>query len=334
MHAHTRSPAIVSLWFLMTVTAGSERLAPGEAGAAAALLSDGQWLVTGGLAGRGVTTAALLHDARSGLSTPLPAGLGRARAWHSATVLPDGRVAILGGLGATGALVRDAEIFERQTGTFRLLGPTGLRARARHSATLLTDGQVLVVGGVADDRVPIAEGELWDPTTNAVRVITTPLRMPRRDHRAVLLPDGTVLIQGGIDAGGRAADDERYDPRRRSFARTEGDHFDVAAPLPRLEASVPADGDDHVVPDVVIVARFSRPMQADRLGPSTILAGPRGIEPARVVVAEGGRLAFVTPEAPLVSGRYVLSLAGATDIDGVLLPPTAVTFTTAGSQAP
>jgi Bacterial Ig-like domain/Galactose oxidase, central domain len=330
MRAPTRSPAIVSLLLVLTLTAGSERRPSTASGAALALLADGQWLVTGGLGGRSVTTAALLHDPRSGLSTPLSSGLRRARAWHSATVLPDGRVAILGGLDAAGMPVGDAEVFDPEAGTFRLLGPMALRPRARHSATLLTEGQVLVVGGVAPDGVALAESEVWDPRTNAVRTIAAPLRTPRRDHRAVLLPDGTVLVHGGIDAEGRVAVDERYDPRRRSFEPSEDAHPDPAARAPRLEASTPVDGAVHVDPAVVIVARFSGPMQPDRLGTSTVLVGPRGIEPARVVVAEGGRLAFVTPAAPLAAGgRYVLSLAGATDADGFLLPPTAITFTTA-----
>jgi hypothetical protein len=330
MHAPTRSPAIVSLLLVLTSTAGSERLPSTTPGAAMALLADGQWLVTGGLGGRRVTTAALLHDPRSGLSASLPSGLRRARAWHSATVLPDGGVAILGGLDATGLPVREAEVFAPETGTFRLFGPVGLRPRARHTATLLTEGQVLVVGGVAPDGVTLAEAELWDPRTSAVRTIAAPLRSPRRDHRAVLLPDGTVLIHGGIGADGRLPDDERYDPRRRSFEPSEDGHPDQDTRAPRLEASAPADGAVHVDPAVVIVARFSGPMQPDRLGTSTVLVGPRGIEPVRVVAAEGGRLAFVAPAAPLAAGgRYVLSLAGALDADGFLLQPTAVTFTTA-----
>ena len=105
MRTPARSSVIVSLLLVLASTAGSERLPSMAPGAATAILADGQWLVTGGLGERGVTPAALLHDPRSGLSTPLPSGLRRARAWHSATVLADGRVAILGGLDAAGAPV-------------------------------------------------------------------------------------------------------------------------------------------------------------------------------------------------------------------------------------
>jgi hypothetical protein len=333
MRVSTRSPAIVSLLLLVTSTSGSEPLPSGRAGAAVVQLSDGQWLVTGGLAGRGVTAAALVHAPRSGLSTPLRAGLGRARAWHSATVLPDGRVAILGGVDGAGMPVREVEVFEPGTGGFSTLGSTGPRPRARHSATLLMDGTVLIVGGVGDDGSLLAAAELWDPETNTARTLAGSLGTPRRDHRADFLADGTVLIHGGIDADGRVADDERYHPGRRAFVGAPGDHAGPSAQPPRLAASVPADGDVRVEPSVVIAVRFSRPMDPDRLGASIVFAGPGGVEPARVVVAEGGRLAFVAPEAPLApDGRYVLSLAGAVDRDGFLMPPTAVTFTTAGRR--
>jgi RHS repeat-associated protein len=86
---------------------------------------------------------------------------------------------------------------------------------------------------------------------------------------------------------------------------------------------------------VVIALRFSRPLRVETVDAATVLlSGPEGVEAARVVAAENGRLAFVTPEAPLLLGAaYTLSINGATDPAGVLIPPTVVTFKTEGSSA-
>ena len=80
---------------------------------------------------------------------------GRARSAHTATLLPDGRVLIVGGEGDKdngrgglrgGYTVASAELWDPATGTF---GPAGTMAQARsaHTASLLSDGRVLVTGG-------------------------------------------------------------------------------------------------------------------------------------------------------------------------------------------
>ena len=79
------------------------------------------------------------------------------RSEHTATVLQDGRVLVIGGTGADGTTLATAELWDPADGTF---APTGslLEARSRHAATLLSDGRVLVVGGqsAAGAGVPFA----------------------------------------------------------------------------------------------------------------------------------------------------------------------------------
>src|SRR5262245_53119433 len=88
--------------------------------------------------------------ARAGASTPVGA-LSEARSFHSATLLPDGRVLIAGGgvpygISNIGVATDTVELFDPATGT---LQPTARMHEPRmgHGATLLEDGTVLVAGG-------------------------------------------------------------------------------------------------------------------------------------------------------------------------------------------
>ena len=62
-----------------------------------------------------------------------------------ATLLPDGRVLIIG-RGAAGSL--GAELYDPSSGAFT---PTGSMAAAHGTATLLGNGKVLMTGGHAND---------------------------------------------------------------------------------------------------------------------------------------------------------------------------------------
>jgi hypothetical protein len=63
------------------------------------------------------------------------------------------------------------------------------------------------------------------------------------------------------------------------------------------------------------------------------LSGASGPEAATVVAAEGGQLLFVTPRAPLTPGTtYTVTVNGAVDATGLLVPFTSLTFQTAMPQ--
>ena len=89
-----------------------------------------------------------------------PAGsLATARRDHTATLLTDGRVLVVGGAGGT--RLASAEVWDPATETF---GPAGSLAEARefHTATLLPDGRVLVTGGYGG--TILASAEVWEPS--------------------------------------------------------------------------------------------------------------------------------------------------------------------------
>ena len=96
-------------------------------------------------------------------NSPLPSGSVRlarateAREDHTATLLPDGRVLIVGGKDGVGGERKSAEVWDPETASF---GPAGSLAerRDRHTATPLPDGRVLIVGGT-----DTGAAEVWSP---------------------------------------------------------------------------------------------------------------------------------------------------------------------------
>lgn len=125
--------------------------------------------------------------------------LATARSGHTATLLPDGRVLVVGGLHA-GAVLASAEIYDPITETWSETGSLGA-ARSSHTATLLPNGQVLVVGGhfyltFPIPAVSLASAELYDPATGTWSE-TGSLGTARSEHTATLLQNGQVLVAGG-----------------------------------------------------------------------------------------------------------------------------------------
>ena len=72
--------------------------------------------------------------------------LGVARDRHTATLLPNGKVLVVGGQEGPISILSSAELYDPGTGRWSSTG--NLRtARASHTATLLSNGKVLIAGG-------------------------------------------------------------------------------------------------------------------------------------------------------------------------------------------
>lgn len=123
----------------------------------------------------------------AGWSAASPLSVSREE--HSATLLPDGRVLIVGGRSDTGVL-SSAELYDPATDFWSAASPLSV-GREKHSATLLPDGRVLIAGG--DSRIGInsslTSAELYDPTTDSWST-ASPMAIGRHTHSATLLPDG------------------------------------------------------------------------------------------------------------------------------------------------
>ena len=140
-----------------------------------------------------------------------------ARSSHTATLLKDGRVLIVGGGDGT------AELFDPTSGTFTLTG-SPVTGRLGATATLLADGKVLIAGGLELTAGPdgflikLNSAEIFDPATGTFTA-TGSMIQARRLHTATLLEDGRVLVAGGyFDAICSTASAELFDPATGTFS--------------------------------------------------------------------------------------------------------------------
>ncbi len=130
-----------------------------------------------------------------------PPGLGGPGMDHTASLLHDGRVLVVGGWRTNGPegepdkAVPAVAAFDPKTDTWAI-GPPLHQGRLRHVALTLPDGRLLVAGGDATmfQPVPLATGEIFDPATNTW---TTFPATPRSAFAGALRQDGTVLLAGG-----------------------------------------------------------------------------------------------------------------------------------------
>ena len=130
----------------------------------ASVLHDGRVLVTGG-SHTGAGTAAIRRTAE--IYDPItndwtPAGRFEVnRAGHSATVLRDGRVLVVGGAGPASTIAK-AEMYDPGMNAWFPAGVLTL-ARTGHSAALMPDGRVIIAGGWSDDGSAGRMVEIFDP---------------------------------------------------------------------------------------------------------------------------------------------------------------------------
>jgi hypothetical protein len=123
--------------------------------------------------------------------------LNTAREAHTATLLPDGKVLVAGGLGSSGVL-NSSEVYDPATGAWTASGNLNT-GRYHHTATLLPDGKVLVAGGLGSSGT-LDSVEVYDPAAGTWAASSN-LTTGRYHHTATLLPDGKVLVAGGYGGG-------------------------------------------------------------------------------------------------------------------------------------
>lgn len=152
----------------------------------------------------------------------LTGSMATPRRFHTATLLPNGKVLVAGGQNASYTAVASAELYDPSSGTFSATGNMTV-PRAGHTATLLNNGKVLIAGGNSDiSGAAVSSAELYDPSTGTFTATTGTMTAARVSHTATLLQSGKVLIAGGDvlfynPSGQSLASAEIFDPSTGTF---------------------------------------------------------------------------------------------------------------------
>ena len=134
------------------------------------------------------------------------------RSDHSAVLLNDGRVLVIGGNDGPN-WIKQSEIYDPLTDRWTLAAqlPVG---RTRFTAVTLPDGSVLVAGGLMQPAPATDTTLLYDPATDSWS--NGPRMQARRAiYAAVTLANRDILFIGGQEDGSNSA--ERYDVRLHQF---------------------------------------------------------------------------------------------------------------------
>lgn len=163
-----------------------------------------------GLRSQGLESQALVTLAGSRWTST--GSMAERRRDHTATLLRDGKVLVVGGRGNSNTLAyNSAELYDPATGLWTPVIRSMTEARSHHTATLLRNGKVLVVGGAGSTGARLTSAELYDPA-NGTWTPAGSLSTARDSHTATLLKNGKVLIVGGINTNGWLKSVELYDP--------------------------------------------------------------------------------------------------------------------------
>jgi hypothetical protein len=229
-------------------------------------LPNGEALAVGGSpdlsSGAGSATAEL-YDPSTNAWTQT-GSMAAGRLGHTATLLPDCRVLIVGDNPT-------AETYDYVTGAFSPAGSEGAFQRSYHTATLLANGDVLIAGGEDVNGNPLTSASVYDPATGTFTPTANPMSAAHIQGFAARLSDGRVLVGGGFSAANSTTPTDNvdiYDPASNLWS--------IGVPLPFQAVSSEAqslnDGD-------VIVLGAGTSVSAVPSGDQTAIFAPGNLGP-------------------------------------------------------
>jgi hypothetical protein len=177
----------------------------------ATLLTNGRVLIAGGSSTNSVSTGPIsstdIYYPDTQLFIPTTP-LAAVRSHHTATLMPDGKVIVVGGVGAGNVVTGTAESFDPEHLSWTSLATTS--PRSLHSATLLKDGRLMIAGGT-DGASLLSSVFAYNPGTGLWAPLAS-MPVALFSHSATLLFDGRVLVAGGNDGNGETNSSYIYDP--------------------------------------------------------------------------------------------------------------------------
>jgi len=145
------------------------------------------------------------------------------RAEHTATLLCDGRVLLVGGFSPKRECSQEMdtcgssfkapgpEVWDPKTERAQAAG-TSPDCLFRHTATLLLDGQVLIAGGERYTKNNLSSDVFrFQPSTGQWQKLPPPPQK-RAGHTATVLSDGRLLLAGGAGGSVQLASAEIWNP--------------------------------------------------------------------------------------------------------------------------
>lgn len=179
------------------------------------LLPNGMALVVGGVSatssGASALSSAELYDPNTN-SWVLTGDMGAPRYTHTATLLPSGKVLVVGGVAGDDSVssnyLGSAQVYDPATGAWRTTGGLG-SPRAAHTAVLTPDGQTVIIGGLKGPfnvlNNWLANAQRYDPGlgyTNLQRPFIAGVEWEGLKGAGSALKASGVLLQGTSEASG------------------------------------------------------------------------------------------------------------------------------------
>lgn len=178
------------------------------------LASGDRALVAGGTDAGAAVSPDEVFAIDTGAVTAVSGALQANRARHTATLLPDGRVFIAGGIDAAGNVTASSLVYDPALNSYSA-GPDLIVPREGHAAALV-GGRVAVFGGRDATGAVLRSGEIADAGLTAfdlTRDLTgaaIEMTSPRADFTATPLGTTQVLLVAGTDGAQSIASAERF----------------------------------------------------------------------------------------------------------------------------
>ena len=139
--------------------------------------------------------------------------LSHARYAHTATSLPDGRIAVLGGARQFGDEIAPGEMIAADASGSSLLAPMPHPMSSGSAIKLPDTGEIVLMGGFASPSGAVPFIDAYDPATNQWRTVGS-LNTGAYGSCASLLNGGRILVAGGWSnsVGARLETSEVFDP--------------------------------------------------------------------------------------------------------------------------